>query len=135
MTADTTTSLPPVPGAVESAAQAASDRLGRDIELIFVGDVLAITDWFVIVSASNTRQVRAVADEITDRLRTAHGVKPLRIEGLSEAQWVLLDYADFVVHVFHEDTRRFYSLERLWADCPSATWVDPAAPVAQRPSA
>ena len=135
MTADTTTSLPPVPVTVESAAQAASDRLGRDIELIFVGEVLVITDWFVIVSATNIRQVRAVADDIIERLRTEQGVKPLRVEGLSEAQWVLLDYADFVVHVFHEDTRRFYSLERLWADCPSTTFVDRAAPVAQRPSA
>lgn len=129
------TSLPPVPDRVKAAAQAASDRLAGEITLIFVGEMLVITDWFVIASGSNPRQVRAVADEIMERLRVDHEVKAMRTEGLSEAQWVLLDFGDFVVHVFLEETRRYYTLERLWADCPSVRWSDEAAPVPQRPSA
>lgn len=110
------------------AARAAWHKGGTDILVLEVGDVLAITDHFVIVSASNARQVRAVAQEIEDRVAEAGGVRPLRVEGLHEAQWVLADYGTFVVHVFDEDTRRYYELERLWSDVPNLAWIDPDVP-------
>lgn len=102
---------------VRIAAQAASDKLADDIVAFDVSDQLAITDAFVICSAPNDRQVRAIVDEIEKRLR-AVDAKPLRREGERQNRWVLLDYGDIVVHVQHEEERVFYSLERLWRDCP-----------------
>jgi ribosome-associated protein len=99
------------------AADAAADRLATDIVLIDVSDRLAITDVFVIVTGSNERQVEAIVDEVEAKLREA-GVKPLRREGRREDRWVLLDYAEIVVHVQHAEERAFYDLERLWRDCP-----------------
>lgn len=99
------------------AARAASDKLGTDIVLIDVSDRLAITDVFVIASGSNERQVEAIVDEVEEKLRLA-GVKPLRREGKRDGRWVLLDYAEIVVHVQHSEERVFYALERLWKDCP-----------------
>jgi ribosome-associated protein len=99
------------------AGQAASDKLGTDIVLIDVSDRLAITDVFVIVTGNNERQVEAIVDEIEEQLRRV-GVKPLRREGKRDGRWVLLDYAEIVVHVQHAEERVFYSLERLWKDCP-----------------
>ena len=80
--------------------------------------VLAITDSFLIASAPNERLVRAIAEEIERQIKDLGGPAPLRVEGLREGDWVLLDYGDFVVHVFREETRRFYDLERLWSDAP-----------------
>jgi ribosome-associated protein len=99
------------------AANAAADKLATDIVLIDVSDRLAITDVFVIATGSNERQVEAIVDEVEEKLRLA-GVKPLRREGRRDGRWVLLDYADVVVHVQHAEERVFYSLERLWKDCP-----------------
>jgi ribosome-associated protein len=99
------------------AANAAADKLATDIVLIDVSDRLAITDVFVIATGSNERQVEAIVDEVEEKLRLA-GVKPLRREGRRDGRWVLLDYADLVVHVQHAEERVFYSLERLWKDCP-----------------
>jgi ribosome-associated protein len=99
------------------AGHAASDKLATDIVLIEVSDRLAITDIFVIVTGSNERQVEAIVDEVEEKLRLA-GTKPLRREGKRDGRWVLLDYADIVVHVQHAEERVFYSLERLWKDCP-----------------
>lgn len=70
----------------------------------------------------NSRQVRTIADEVEKRLTAAGGPKPIRVEGLDDLSWVLMDYGDFVVHVFDEDARRYYELERLWADVPSVDW-------------
>jgi len=84
--------------------------------------VLAITDSFVITSAPNDRLVRGIADAIEMAVKEAGGPGPLRVEGLREGQWVLLDYGDFVVHVFLEETRSFYDLERLWRDAPRVDW-------------
>ena len=96
-----------------------------------VGDVLAITDYFVITGGTNTRQVRTVAEEIELQVTEAGGPEPLRVEGLDTAQWVLLDYGDFVVHVFLDEARAFYELERLWRDVPTLDWAaDDAGPVA-----
>jgi ribosome-associated protein len=106
-----------------TAAQAASDKLATDIVLIDVSDRLAITDVFVIVTGSNERQVEAIVDEVEDKLRAA-GHKPLRREGKRDGRWVLLDYAEIVVHVQHAEERVFYSLERLWKDCPLIEFDD-----------
>ena len=109
------------------AGQAASDKLATDIVLIDVSDRLAITDVFVIVTGSNERQVEAIVDEGEEQLRLA-GAKPIRREGQRDGRWVLLDYGDIVVHVQHSEERIFYSLERLWKDCPFIPFVDAAAP-------
>jgi len=102
---------------VRVAAQAASDKLADDIVAFDVSEQLVITDAFLLCSAANDRQVRAIVDEIEDKLREA-GAKPVRREGERDGRWVLLDYSDIVVHVQHEEERRFYALERLWRDCP-----------------
>ena len=109
------------------AARAAHAKGGIDILVLRVGDVLAITDYFVIVSASNPRLVRTVVQDIEEKVAEAGGPRPLRVEGLNEAEWVLADYGAFVVHVFHTETRQYYELERLWSDVPAIDWVDPDA--------
>ncbi len=108
------------------AARAAAAKVGLDTVVLEVGAVLAITDYFVITSAANARQVRTIAEEVEARLKDSAGVKPLRIEGLDDARWVLLDYGDFVVHVFLEEVRRYYDIERLWSDAPTVEWQDEA---------
>jgi len=105
------------PELVRVAARAASDKLAEEIVAFDVSEQLVITDAFLLCSASNDRQVRAIVDEIEDKLR-AVGAKPVRREGERDGRWVLRDYADIVVHVQHEEERRFYALERLWRDCP-----------------
>ena len=110
------------PRAVElavAAAEAAAEKLARDIVAFDVSDRLPITDAFVLASASNDRQVRAVVDAIEERLQKFHRAKPLHREGEAECRWVLLDYLDVVVHVQHVEDRLYYGLERLWKDCPT----------------
>jgi len=109
------------------AAQAAADKLAKDIVLIDVSDQLVITDVFVIASAPNERQVQSIVDEVEERLRQA-GVKPVRREGQREGRWVLLDFVDIVVHVQHVEERLYYALDRLWRDCPTVEFVDAAEP-------
>ena len=104
------------------AARAAADKKADDILVLEVGDIIAITDVFVITSGSNTRQVRTICDEIEAVLKREADVKPRNIEGLDDASWVLLDYADLVVHVFLQETRDYYALERLWTDAPRIAW-------------
>ena len=106
-----------------AAAQAAADKLASDILLLDVSEQLVITDVFLLASAPNDRQVRAIVDEIEDQLREI-GAKPIRREGEKEGRWVLLDFGDIVVHVQHQDERVFYALERLWKDCPVIPFVD-----------
>ena len=106
-----------------AAAQAAADKLAKDILLLDVSEQLVITDVFLLASAPNDRQVKAVVDEIEDRLRDLDA-KPVRREGAEEGRWVLLDFADIVVHVQHEEERVYYALERLWKDCPVIPFVD-----------
>jgi ribosome-associated protein len=122
---------------VREAAVAASDKLATDIVAFDVSEQLVITDVFLLCSAANDRQVKSVVDEIEDRLRGL-GAKPVRREGERDGRWVLLDYADIVVHVQHTEERAFYALERLWRDCPAidlqlveqgATAVEPSASV------
>jgi ribosome-associated protein len=116
---------------IRIAATAAAEKLATDIIAYDVSDQLVITDAFLLCSASNDRQVRAVVDEIEEKLAKA-GAKPVRREGEREGRWVLLDYLDVVIHVQHAEERVFYSLERLWKDCPSIEL--PEAVTAGRPS-
>lgn len=86
--------------------------------------MLGVCDAFVIASAPNTRLVRTLADEVEKQVKTAGGSAPLRVEGLRDLTWVLLDYGDVVVHVFLDETRRFYDIERLYRDCPRLPWQE-----------
>lgn len=104
------------------AAHAADDKKGGDIVVLDVADIMGIVDAFVITHASNTRLVRAIVDEIKEQLLVLAGVKPRSVEGLDDSTWVLLDYGDLIVHVFLEETREFYGLERLWTDAPRIVW-------------
>ena len=106
-----------------AAAQAAADKLATDILLLDVSEQLVITDVFLLASAPNDRQVKAVVDEVEERLR-ALDAKPVRREGVQDGRWVLLDYAEVVIHVQHQEERVFYALERLWKDCPVIPFVD-----------
>lgn len=106
-----------------AAAQAAADKLATDILLLDVSEQLVITDVFLLASAPTERQVKAVVDEIEDRVREL-GLKPLRREGTEEGRWILLDFGDLVVHVQHEEERIYYALERLWKDCPVIPFTD-----------
>ena len=102
---------------IHTAARAASDKLATDLIAFDVSEQLAITDAFLLASGGNERQVRAIVDEIEDKLREIDA-KPVQREGEREGRWVLLDYGEIVVHVQHEEERQFYALERLWRDCP-----------------
>lgn len=108
-----------------AAAQAAADKKADDIVIIDVADQLVITDAFVVASAPNERQVQAIVDAIEERLLALpEKAKPARREGERAGRWVLLDYVDLVVHVQHSEEREFYSLDRLWKDCPTIPFVD-----------
>jgi ribosome-associated protein len=108
-----------------TAAQAAADKKAQDIVIIDVGDQLVITDAFLITSAPNERQVLAIVDAIEEKLlQLPEKAKPVRREGERGGRWVLLDYVDIVVHVQHSEEREFYSLDRLWKDCPIIPFVD-----------
>ena len=104
------------------AARAADAKKGDDIVILDVGDIIGIVDSFVITSASNTRLVRTIVEEVEKQLHDQAGIKPRAVEGLDDYSWVLLDYGDLVVHVFLNDTRAFYSLERLWSDAARVQW-------------
>lgn len=118
--------MPAAPEAIDlaiAAAEAASDKFATDIVAIDVSEPLAITEAFVLCSAANDRQVRAVVDAIEERLR-GMGAKPIRREGESEGHWVLLDFGDIVVHVQLVEERIHYAIERLWKDCPAIPLPD-----------
>ena len=104
------------------AARAAAAKTDEPTVVLDVGDILAITGWFVITGGRNTRHVRSLAEEIEEKVSEAGGPKPLRVEGMDAAQWVLLDYGDVIVHVLLDEAREFYDLERLWRDVPSIDW-------------
>lgn len=108
-----------------AAASAAASKKGEDILILDVGPILAITDYFVIITGGNDRQVKTIVDEVEIQLKKRHDISPLRIEGADENQWVLIDYGDFWVHVFQPETRGFYELERLWSDAAPVPFTDP----------
>ncbi len=97
-------------------------KKGLEIALLDVGDLLQITEVFVIATGTSNRHVRTLADEVDEKLAELVDRTPFRVEGVTESEWVLLDYGDVVVHVFQPDTRAFYDLERLWADAPRIEW-------------
>jgi len=104
------------------AAHAASDKKGDDIRVLDVGEIISIAEAFVLVSASNTRLVRTIVDEIQLALKIADDEGPRSVEGLDDATWVLMDYGDVIVHIFLGETRAYYDLDRLWADAPAVDW-------------
>lgn len=109
------------------AAVAAADKQAEDTVLLDVGDILSITDAFVITSAGNTRLVRTIVDEVEQALKVHEDLAPRGVEGLDDASWVLMDFGEFVVHVFLTETRAYYDLDRLWADAPAVDWESVAA--------
>jgi ribosome-associated protein len=105
-----------------AAARAADDKGATDVLVLDVGDVLGICGYFVIASAANPRQVKAVVDEVEQQLAERYAEKPRSVEGATDRRWVLLDYADVVVHVFHVDDREYYRIERLYSDAEQVDW-------------
>jgi len=110
------------------AARAADDKAAMDVVVLEVGPVMALCDHFVIASAANSRQVRTIAEAVETAIADNGGPRPLRVEGLDDLRWVLLDYGDLVVHVFGDETRRYYDLERLWSDVARVRWARPDRP-------
>lgn len=106
---------------VRLAAAAALDKKAADLDILEVGALTSIADYFILCSAGNERQAQAIADNVAERLRVEMSVRPLLIEGTNPGRWILLDFGDFIVHIFTEDMRRFYGLERLWGDAPNVT--------------
>jgi ribosome-associated protein len=107
------------------AARAASSKQGEATVILDVRDLLTITDYFVITSGTSDRQVKTLAEEIVETMK-GHGVRPVREEGDAGAGWLLLDFVDFVVHVFRQEERDYYRLENLWADAPRLEWSEEA---------
>lgn len=114
-----------------AAAQAASDKIGTDIIGLDVSGQLPLTDIFVVASAANERQVGSIVDAVEETLLKDHEQKVIRREGKGEGRWVLIDFGDIIVHVFHEEDRQFYALERLWSDCPVVDLQIQAAPAGE----
>ena len=110
----------------EVVAKAASSKLGRGTVVLDVEELVGLTDAFVITSGTNPRQVRTISDEVERQLKLAGAGAPLSVEGLDDARWVLMDYGDFVVHVFSEEAREFYDLEGLWGDAAQWAWDERA---------
>ena len=119
-----------IPGRVRVAVAAALDKKAIDLDVLSVSELTSIADFFVLCSATSERQAQAIADSVLSRLKDDLNVKPLLVEGTVPGRWVLLDFGDFIFHVFTEDCRRFYGLERLWGDAPNVTaeFTDEAAP-------
>ncbi|MGO9857019.1 MAG: ribosome silencing factor [Acidimicrobiales bacterium] len=111
-----------LPPAVATAAESADAKLGHETVVLAMGELFGVVDAFVITSAQNTRHVRTLVEEIERSVKETHGVAPVRIEGLADATWVLMDYGDFIAHVFLQETRDYYDLEHLWSGAPRAPW-------------
>ncbi len=106
---------------VQTAVEAASAKQATNLMVLHVEKLTSIADYFMICSASSDRQASAIVDAVEESVREKHGAKPLLSEGKNSGRWVLLDYGDFILHVFNEETRKFYGLERLWGDAPNVT--------------
>ncbi len=112
-----------VPAGCAVAARAADSKSGEDTVILAMGALASVTDAFVITSGRNTRQVRTIVEEVERQLAQQTDQRPLRVEGRADLYWVLMDYGDFVVHVFLDDARRYYDLEHLWNDAPRVPWL------------
>ena len=106
---------------VKAAVEAALDKKAFDLHVLKVGEITSIADYFILCSASNERQSQAIVVEVEDRLREGEKTRPRFVEGANLGRWILIDYGDFILHVFTEEVRRFYGLERLWGDAPDVT--------------
>ena len=111
-----------LPPAAATAAESADAKLGHETVVLAMGELFGVVDAFVITSAANTRHVRTLVEEIERRIKELHGIAPVRTEGLGDATWVLMDYGDFIVHVFLQETRDYYDLEHLWSGAPRVPW-------------
>lgn len=111
----------PIQQRVRTAVQAAVDKKAFDLAVLSVGELTSIADFFVLCSANTERQTQAIADSVMEKVRARESVKPLLVEGTTPGRWILIDYGDFIVHVFTEECRRYYGLERLWGDAPNMT--------------
>jgi ribosome-associated protein len=106
---------------VRLAVSAALDKKALDLDVLSVGSLTSIADYFILASATSERQAQAIAENVETTLKEKMKVKPLLVEGTTPGRWILLDFGDFIVHIFTEDVRRFYGLERLWGDAPNVT--------------
>lgn len=113
---DSATPFEEIDAEVQLAVRSASEKKAFDIKVLDLRQVASFTEFFVIAGGANQRQVQAIADEITEQLKKQFGTRAARVEGYAAAEWVLLDFGDFIVHVFEKDAREFYDLERLWRD-------------------
>jgi ribosome-associated protein len=111
----------PIQSRVRVAVKAALDKKAEELTVLAVGKLTSIADYFILCSATNERQAQAIADNVIEKLREDLRVKPLLVEGTTPGRWILIDFGDFIMHVFTEDARRFYGLERLWGDAPNVT--------------
>lgn len=111
-----------IPEAAVVAAVAAEEKLGQETILLAMRELFGAADAFVVTSGRNARQVRTLVEEIERRIKEGGGPSPFSVEGVRDATWVLMDYGDFVVHVFQEETRAFYDLEHLWSGAPRVRW-------------
>ena len=111
-----------LPSAVTTAAESADAKLGRDTVVLGMAELFGVVDAFVITSAQNTRHVRTLVEEIERGVKELHDRAPVRVEGLQDATWVLMDYGDFIAHVFLQETRDYYDLEHLWSGAPRLAW-------------
>ena len=112
---------PNIEGRVRSAVAAAVDKKAIDLDVLSVAELTSIADYFILASATSERQAQAIADAVLSRLQEELRLKPLLVEGSTPGRWILLDFGDFIFHVFTEECRRFYGLERLWGDAPNVT--------------
>jgi ribosome-associated protein len=110
------------------AARAADAKSGEETVILAMDQLLGLTDAFVITSGRNTPQVKSIVDEVELQVKEAGGRGPIRVEGLDDARWVLMDYGDFLVHVFLDEMRQFYDLEHLWLDAPRIPWAESSKP-------
>lgn len=101
---------------VQLAVRSAAEKKGIDLKVLDLRQIATFTEFFVIASGANQRQVQAISDEITGQLKKQLGTRAIRVEGYTSGEWVLLDFGDFIVHVFDKEARDFYDLERLWRD-------------------
>lgn len=123
MTAEATViAEPTVPVGAIAAAKAADDKLGQDTVVLAMGELFGAVDAFVVTAGRNVRQVRTLVEDVERRVKETDGRSPTSVEGLRDGTWVLMDYGDFIVHVFLEETRSYYDLEHLWSAAPRVRW-------------
>jgi ribosome-associated protein len=116
-----------LPDAIETAIEAAQDKKAADLVVLNLADICSFTDRFLICTGGSVRQTQAIADNVAEKL-AEEGLKPSHIEGRTRGNWILMDYVDFVVHVFTPETREFYDLERLWRQGRRVAIPEPASP-------